>query len=294
MLSWIDSFTVLIQTITAVNFIYILKSHYIDSVFNLFFHTEMVDSLYEKDNNEIIADMESLSSLDLDGIFKNADNAKATRDGLLDQYVTLDVEWNQLLNDLKVFIEKARTVKGSKCLFLVISLFCIFTLFNIGMVGAIGKDFNACVFWLTFTASLNILTFLYSIFLTVIIWFDAWRTRKDTVCYRETIVIFLIIVLVSFILAKLNSKYLICFISLAMDSTTTIPVGQTLIFALCVILPFFPCLASFLFTVYKLTVFAVKSIIQPWDLKKQRKNLHEEKKKFDNIPGLSSPSFDFK
>lgn len=279
MLDWLNSFTVLIQTITAVNFAYILSKKFSDDVFDLFFSSKTVDSLYEWDNNEISADIASLKSIDLDGIFRDAANPKENRESLLGNYTNLREKWDNLLKNLKDTITNAKAVKGFKCLFLAISLFCLVSLFNISILDAKSYELSSS-FWLSFIVSFNILTFIYSIFLTIIIFTDAWRNLEKESCYKTTILIFIITVLLSLCLAFANERFLVLDFSIAFDQN---PVLVTIIFALCAFLPFYPCLVSILYVVYKLTCFRIKANKETSTLRAERKELHAKKEKFDNV-----------
>lgn len=272
MLDWINSFTVLIQTICAVNFVFIV-SHYPRRVFGIIFNeNQLVKKKFNDNTDQIVADVQSLEAMDVMTL-QDGRNTQQKLDSLKKDYDSLKKEWDSELEEIKALILRAKTVKGSKCLFLSISLFCLLTLLNISLL-----TLYPCDFCFIFTVTLNILTLVYSVYLTIVMWRNKWGNRGAVDCYKQSIKDYLIIVFSALLIAGLNFV-----LSLGLGITpASKPLANSLL-SLCVFLPFYPCLmvVVYVYCYERIITWKTNKETQPLLLK--QKGLHNRKLELDNI-----------
>ena len=117
MLDWINSFTVLIQTISAVNFVFIV-SHYPRRVFGIIFNeNKLVKEKFKDNTDQIVADVQSLKAMDV-MILQDGRSTQEKIESLKQDYENLKKEWDNKLEEIKSLILRAKRVNGSKSLFL--------------------------------------------------------------------------------------------------------------------------------------------------------------------------------
>lgn len=278
-MNWLDSFTVLLQLISAVNFAYIV-THFPSKVLDIIFNKQrLLDEKFSVYTNEINADIQSLEAmppiLTVDG--------KSTEESIIklkNDYKQHKSEWDEKRQETENVIDSAKDVKGSKCLFLFISLYCILTLFNI----AIFKETNYDL-WFFFTIFLNIMSFLASAFYTRIIWNHEWDSRDNVECYKVTCKGFMWALIIAIVLSTIN-----LFVVWLLGGAPVNRFVANAFLSLCVILPFYPCLITILFIqmherrVNKLTGEGTADLISTQQV------LHARKVQLDTVDGFFTPT----
>ena len=272
MLDWINSFTVLIQTISAVNFVFIV-SHYPRRVFGIIFNeNKLVKEKFKDNTDQIVADVQSLKAMDV-MILQDGRSTQEKIESLKQDYENLKKEWDNKLEEIKSLILRAKRVNGSKSLFLIISIFCLLTLLNISMLGLYQSDF-----WFAFVALLNILTLVYSIYLTCIIWNDEWKNRDKVECYKQSLKEYLIIVVGSLLLAVLNYIITIC----GVRETASVSIANWIL-VLSVILPFYPCIMMAIYVYCYEKKVSRKTTKETKPLLDKQSELHRRKLQLDDL-----------
>ena len=283
MLDWITSFTVLIQTISAVNFVFIV-SHYPRRVFGIIFNVnKLVKEKFKDNTDQIVADVQSLKAMDV-MILQDGRSTQKRIEDLKQDYENLKNEWDNKLEEIKSLILRAKKVKGSKSLFLIISIFCLITLLNTSLLDLFRGDF-----WFVFTALLNILTLIYSVYLTCVIWKNTWDDRDPVECYKQSLKDYLVIVFGSLLLSSVN--YLITVFIGRISVSESL---ATFILILSVFLPFYPCLMMAIYVHSFENKVSKKTTEETKPLLDKQGELHERKLELDDLEKSFTlpPSFD--
>lgn len=271
-MSCLEQYTALIQLISAVNFAYI-ATHFPTKVFGMIFDENSL--LYNKlfyFRNEVAADIQSLAVMQPMTMSDGRTNANMINN-LREEYNGHKEKWDQEVDAIITSINTAKNVKGSKCLFLNISLFCILTLFNIGTFGILKNDFM-----LVFTLLVNIGTLLYSMHLTYIMWGHKWDNESDMKCYKKTGYTIILIFLTALFTSFINH------IAVSQVGASPIPDWLSrMILSLSIFLPFYPCIISVIFIVHH-----ERKIIKRIDketemLIAEQQKLHKNKEMLDSI-----------
>lgn len=278
-MNWLEHYTVLIQLISAVNFAYI-ATHFPSKVFGMIFDVnKLLNNKLFSYKMQVAADMESLKVMQP----IKTDNGRSNEGMIVelrDNYNEHREKWNQKQKDIEERIDTAKSVKGSKCIFLNISLFCVFALFNIATLELVYNDFM-----MVFALLLNLFTLLYSLFLTYIMWKHKWDGFSDVKCYRLTGLAFLLIVILALLVSGINS--------FAISRVGASPIPELLsnsILFFCIVLPLYPCIISVLFII--LHENKIKNYIESETapLIAEQEELHKRKEKLDMIDEMfSSP-----
>ena len=280
-MNWIDNFTALIQLISAVNFIYII-SHFPTKVLGVIFNKEKLIGEHFSDlTDQINADLQSLETM-VPITIQDGRTNQGEIDDLRNKYVTLKTKWDAKKSETEQVIDTAKSVKGSRCLFLFISLYCILTLLNIGIVKTCQSEY-----WCIHIIAFNVITLICSFYYTYIMWKHKWDGKGDAECYISTCRGFLAVLAVSYLLSGINS--LIVFL------TGGMPLHQPsvdVMMALCIFLPFYPYLMTIMF-IYcheqKIRKLTGKETVS---LKKEQIGLHNRKVAIDNMEKMfTRPGF---
>lgn len=274
-MNWIDNFTVLIQLISAVNFVYII-SHFPGTVFGVIFNKEkIIKEHFSTSTDQINADIQSLETMEPITTRDGRTN-QAEIDSLKQDYTKLKEKWDAKQAETEREIETAKSVKGSKCLFMFISLYCILTLFNIGIMKTCQSEY-----WCIQTIIFNVITLVCSLYYTYIVWKHKWDSKGDAECYISTGWTFLFVLIVSYLFSGVNS-----FLVFLTGGTPLYQPCIDVLMAFCVFLPFYPCLMIIVF-VYcherKIKKLAGKETIT---LKNEQGQLHLRKTTFEKMKGM--------
>lgn len=278
-MNWLEHYTALIQLISAVNFAYIV-THFPSKVFGMIFDVnKLLNQKLFSYKNQVAVDVESIKVM----------RPIRTEDGRTNESMIVTLrhdydehkkKWNEKETDITDRINTAKAVKGSKCLFLNVSFFCVFTLFNIATFKIFSTNFM-----LVFTLLLNLFVLCYSVFLAYIMWEHKWDKLTDVQCYRQTGVAFLLIVVIALFVSGINS--------LAITQTGAIPIPEWLsksVLSLCVLLPLFPCVVSVVFILFhenKITNY-INDKTEP--LITEQEQLHRRKVELDKMDNMFTPS----
>lgn len=279
-MNWLEHYTALIQLISAVNFAYI-ATHFPSKVLGLIFDVnKLLNNKLFAYKNQVAADIESLKVMQP----IRTDNGRTNENNIIrlrTDYNEHRKKWTQKQNDIEERIDTAKSVKGSKCIFLNISLFSVFALFNIATLGFLNNDFM-----MVFTLLLNLFTLLYSLYLTYIMWEHKWDELSDVKCYRRTGSAFMLIVIVALLVSSINNY--------AINQTGGIPIPDWVscnILAFCIALPLYPCIISIIFIL--LHENNIKNYIQneTAPLIAEQEKLHKRKEDLDKIDEMfTSPT----
>lgn len=272
-MSWLDSFTVLIQLISAVNFVYIV-SHFPSTVIDYVFdRKKLITDKFGSYTNQITADLQSLESMK-PMIIQDGRSNQDTIDALKKDYEELKNKWVEKQDTAEKIIDKVKSVKGTKCLFLYISLYCIFSIFNIAMMKVTNADF-----WLVTTVLLNIFAFLYSSYYTFVICSHKWDEKDSVECYVSTCHGFAWSVVLAFVLSYVNSLIVKCLVAFPIYQ-----IISNILLSLCVFLPFYPFLMVIGFILWhERRVKCLTGGNETKELEGQQIELHKRKDDLDNV-----------
>lgn len=281
-MEWLKDFMTPIQLISAVNFVYIV-THLPGKIYNLIFDEERFWNYYYWEFiNQISADMESLKAMEPIETKDGKSNSK-TIENLKERYDLLIKSWNSLKESFQPELDKAKNVKGFKCLFLIISLYCIIILLHIPLTALMNNNITY-----NFNFLFNILIVIYAIKLTYVILGDKWRNKSNFICYSNTFKYFIY----SFIAVLISVIFNEFYIHKA-DTIFIIPEKIcNIAFIFNVLIPFYPCFFSLLYI-----IFIEKKIYYSFNkksskLKHKQYKLHEEKINIDKIySSFDEPSF---
>lgn len=280
-MTWLDSFTALIQLISAVNFVYIV-SHFPTKVLDVIFNKEkLISEHFSAQTDQINADLQSLETMPPITTQDGRSN-QAEIDSLKSDYTALKARWDAKQEETVKVIDTAKNVKGSRCLFLFVSLYCILTLFNIGIL-----DMCQSEFWCVQTILFNIVTFVCSAYYTVVMWKHKWDSKGDAECYTSTGWTFLYTLLGSYAFSAANS--------LVVSLWGGLPLHQTIadiLLSLCVFLPFYPCLMVIVFIYCHERKIRKLTGVETEGLRTEQGDLHRRKVALDNMERMfTRPGF---
>lgn len=281
-MNWLDSFTVLIQLISAVNFVYIV-SHFPSTVIDYIFdRKKLITDKFCSFTNQISADLQSLESM-TPMIIQDGRSNEDTINALKKDYVDLKKKWDEKQDTAEKIIDKVRNVKGSKCLFLYISLYCIFSIFNIAMMKVTNSEF-----WLVTTILMNLFAFLCSSYYSFVVWSHKWDKKDNVECYVSTCHGFALSVVLAFVLSCVNSLIVICLVAF--------PIYQmiaNILLSLCVFLPFYPFLMVIVFILmHNRQVKCLTGGNETKELEREQTKLHKRKEDLDKMEKMFTlPNF---
>lgn len=278
-MNWLEHYTALIQLISAVNFAYIV-THFPSTVFAMIFDVnKLLNNKLFSYKNQVSADIESLKVMQPIKTEDGRTNERLIKN-LRKDYNEHKEKWNEKEKDIKERINTAKSVKGSKCIFLNISLFCLFTLFNIATYSIFNNEYM-----LVFTLLQNLFILLYSVYLTYIMWEHKWDHFSDVQCYRRTGSAFLLIVLLALFISCINGY------AIVKTGGTAIPnwLSNSILY-LSIILPLYPCIISILFIM--LHEKKIKSYINTETtlLIEEQVKLHKRKEDLERMDSMFTPS----
>lgn len=281
-MNWLDSFTVLIQLISAVNFVYIV-SHFPSTVIDYVFdRKKLVTDKFCSFTNQITADLQSLESMKPMTIQDGRSNQDTIND-LKKDYEDLKREWDEKQDAAEKIIEKVKNVKGTKCLFLYISLYCIFSIFNIAMMKVTNANF-----WIVTTIIMNFVAVIFSSYYTIVVWSYKWDKKDNVECYVSTCHGFVWSVIFVFILSCVNSLIVTCLVGFPLSQ-----IIANILLSLCVILPFYPFIMVIVFILmHERQVKRLTGGIETKELEEQQTKLHKRKDDLDKMDKMFTlPNF---
>lgn len=271
MISKIEHFTAAIQLITAVNFTFILAhlpriiciqilryDRACHENFKLF--REKMLSVIENDVKNMKAEI--IGNVDT-SIHKNK---------LLEEVKKIKEKWDGYEKKFVGAIRNICFVKGIKCLFLFISVYCVFDLIAIPTLNQWDKE------WLkSYMTIINISFALYSLRISWIILRAKWNTFSDSKCYAKiTLILFLIFLVIVPIWA-------IVYFLIATDCmNVTIQTTWEIAVWCCLLLPFYPYLFTIMYIAFSIFYVNIRRLFWKLYLRCRIWDLKRKKKKFDN------------
>jgi len=263
----LNSFTALIQLISAVNFAYIVP-YFHEKVYAVLFNEDKFYSdkiTYYQDL--MIADQESLKTM------KDNANDGATQkaiDDLIEKCKKLSDKWNVKMDETRNMVDWVMNRKGFKSLFLFTSLFCIVDLLNIALTNV----YNYNIFFM-FTYLMTILSFFYVLKLTWRILFSGWKNKDDVFCYKRSIRYFIQSFIFAFILALLNC-WLQQYVSYSIFKWVT-----SIVVILSVAIPFYPIVFIFLFIGGSVKFINLYTTLNTRTVREEQKQLNLKKQELE-------------
>lgn len=263
----LNSFTALIQLISAVNFAYIVP-YFHEKVYAVLFNEDKFYSdkiTYYQDL--MIADQESLKTM------KDNANDGATQkaiDDLIEKCKKLSDKWNVKMDETRNMVDWVMNRKGFKSLFLFTSLFCIVDLLNIALTNV----YNYNIFFM-FTYLMTILSFFYVLKLTWRILFSGWKNKDDVFCYKRSIRYFIQSFIFAFIFALLNC-WLQQYVSYSIFKWVT-----SIVVILSVAIPFYPIVFIFLFIGGSVKFINLYTTLNTRTVREEQKQLNLKKQELE-------------
>ena len=276
---WLEHFTPFIQFVGAINIVYI-ATHFPSKVYNLFFNEDKIENDLANLRNKINAGSGAVQDMR----YMTMSDGKTNRheiDRLKQDYANLLQNWNDKHNEINNEIKTAKNVKGAKSLFLNITFYCILILLLISILSITNWHIVKI-----FIAVFNIITIIYSIYLTYIIWEHKWDSKCDIECYRKTGEYIVIQAICSFILSALIAIVHIILTCIYHYDLTFLDFLYDILLFLCVIIPVYPCCISFVFIVeHESKINSLKDDIIS-EFQDKQKTLDERKKKFEEMESM--------
>lgn len=181
MITKIEHFTAAIQLITAVNFTFIfthLPRYAFEQIWGYDIACrEKFKEFRKKTLGAITIDINNMSSHIIDGVDTSVHREKLKR-----KLEGIGAIWDSCERKSVSAIKHLCGTKGFKCLFLFISVYCVFDLIAIPALKLWGNDFLT-----TLISLINVFAIFHTLKLTWVILRSKWKEKKDWECYNQTI-----------------------------------------------------------------------------------------------------------
>ena len=196
------NYTTLIQLISAVNFAYIF-SRFHQCVYHLIFNeSKFFQSKFTSFINDLTVDVQSLDLMEPIETTRGASNAQALSE-IKEEFSSLRNSWDIKRETITSTLNKVKTVKGIRSLFLFVSLFCLLDLFNIATCRWCGNAYMH-----EFAIVFSMASIVVPLILTCYILCFKWAEDSEVYCYKWTSWSFVITVASSFLILGINEFYL--------------------------------------------------------------------------------------
>lgn len=226
------NYTTLIQLISAVNFAYIFTRFH-QRVFRLIFNEKkLINDKFTSFVNDMTVDIDSLETMEPLETTNGQTNLR-TLEKLKEDFRGLRANWDTQKEEMTRLLQRVKQVKGVRCLFLFISLFCLLDLFNIANIEWKKGGFCEC-FFIIFSLSSVIVPLVLSYKILLF----GWEHKSEVLCYKWTSVAFVITVISSLVLTIILNKYLELEIPKALYFISGV---------IAILLPFYACIFSILY-----------------------------------------------
>lgn len=269
---WLEHFIPFIQSMGAVNIVYV-ATHFPAKIYDLFFNEKRIEDELSELRNKINAGAGAVQNMG----HMTRDDGKTNENAvgkLKKDYNDLLNKWDGAHRNILKEAETARNVKGAKSLFLNITLYCMLMMFAIIAFATTGYNF-----FRLFIMAMNVVTTLYICWITYIMWHHKWDKKEECVCYKKTFWIFVVQVIVSVILAA-ASLWAVPLIETIWLIPSCISLGLLL---LCLFLPVYPCLITVIFIfVHERKINQLKEKISS-DFIDEQEKLDKRKKEFEEM-----------
>lgn len=182
MITKIEHFTAAIQLITAVNFTFIL-THLPKCIFKQILGYDLVcREKFKKFRaiklGGIANDINNMKNIVIDGVETSRHKNKLT--SKVDRIIA---SWDFCEEKSVSIINRLCKAKGFKCLFLFISVYCVFDLIAIPSLNLWSNDYL-----ITLISLINLFAIFHTLRLSWIILHSKWDAKPDRECYNRTIV----------------------------------------------------------------------------------------------------------
>lgn len=180
MITKIECFTAAIQLITAVNFTFIF-THLPHYVFKQILKYDSVCRSKFKRYRDVKLGGISDDIANMKGIVINGVNTLNHKEELQKKIDEISAYWTSCEDKSISTINRLCKTKGFKCLFLFISVFCVFDLIAIPILKIWESDYI-----ITLMSLINIIAMFYTLRLSWITLHSKWNKKPDWVCYNKT------------------------------------------------------------------------------------------------------------
>lgn len=237
MINSIQHFTAAIQLITAVNFTFIL-THLPNTIYKQVLDYDVTTRKKFKRFNDkklipLQEDINNMNTKDNQSLIKH-------KQRLSEEIESIQKQWKEYEQKSANFTQHISDAKGIKCLFLYISVYCVFDLIAIPALNIWYNDYLT-----TLISLINLASIVFTIRLSWIICRLKWNVRSDRECYNKTILF-----LAYSFLGILPVWILTHFSSTAIDSSSILEAIKLMwgfdVWS-CLLLPFYPMLFSIVF-----------------------------------------------
>lgn len=269
--SWLEHFTTAIQLITAINVTYIF-THFpkriSDSIFN-----------YEETRRQKYALFKDTHLSVLENDLDNMEKKKVLGQTLTvpaklkSEVVRVKEQWESWAKWSDNLIKRTKEVKGVKCLFLFVSVYCFLNLLGIGVINVWSTGGTA----LETLCAYNIVSAVFSLLILIKVLSGAWNSREDNECYDSTR---------RYIGWGLILTVILCIVNSIFIHFGNYIVAPRWIIFLClvisVVLPFIPCIFSIVYVLGVVSVIDASRYVQKLILRVKLWGIKRKKKKIEN------------
>lgn len=178
--SWLEHFTTAIQLITAINVTYIF-THFPKRIYDSIFN-------YEETRRQKYALFKDTHLSVLENDLDNMEKKKVLGQTLTvpaklkSEVVRVKEQWESWAKWSDNLIKRTKEVKGVKCLFLFVSVYCFLNLLGIGVINVWSTGGTA----LETLCAYNIVSAVFSLLILIKVLSGAWNSREDNECYDST------------------------------------------------------------------------------------------------------------
>ncbi len=269
--SWLEHFTTAIQLITAINVTYIF-THFPKRIYDSIFN-------YEETRRQKYALFKDTHLSVLENDLDNMEKKKVLGQTLTvpaklkSEVVRVKEQWESWAKWSDNLIKRTKEVKGVKCLFLFVSVYCFLNLLGIGVINVWSTGGTA----LETLCAYNIVSAVFSLLILIKVLSGAWNSREDNECYDSTR---------RYIGWGLILTVILCIVNSIFIHFGNYIVAPRWIVFLClvvsVVLPFIPCIFSIVYVLGVVSVIDASRYVQKLILRVKLWGIKRKKKKIEN------------
>lgn len=269
--SWLEHFTTVIQLITAINVTYIF-THFPKKIYDSIYNYEVTRrekyALFKDTHLLVLED-------DLDNMRKKKvlGQALTVPEKLMSEVKRVGEQWEAWAKWSDKLIDRSKEVKGVKCLFLYVSVYCFVCLLGIGIVNVWSECGTVC----DVLSIYNVVSTVFSIFILVKVLSGSWNIKEDNECYDVTRRYIGWTMVLTVILCVVNGIFV------QSGAYVVIPGWlQFAYLAICVVLPFLPCLFSIMYVMIVVSIIDASRYVQKIVLRVKLRDIKRKKKKIED------------
>lgn len=183
MIHTIEKFTAAIQLITAVNFTFIL-THFPNTIYKQVLDYDVANRKgFKKFNDNMLIPLkEDINNMNT----KNDEKLIKHKQKLAEKISSIQEKWKEYEQKSSRLTQHISDSKGFKCLFLFVSVYCVFDLIAIPALNLWNNDYLT-----TLISLINLASIAFTVRLSWIICRFKWNDRSDRECYNRTIIFLL-------------------------------------------------------------------------------------------------------